>query len=221
MDNAGQVDMIYLDFSKAFDSVPHKLLLHKLQSFGFHSDLLNWFRAYLTGREQRVVVEGFNSDWLPVISGVPQGSILGPLLFLLYINDMPSVVQHASLALFADDSKCYKTIKNISDCEHLQTDIDALYAWSRTWDLNFHPSKCQIISITRRRNVVKFDYKMNGIVMGRTNSIKDLVVDIPSTLVWNDHINTVVNKCNKKLGMIKRAIGFNAPQNVSKPYILP
>lgn len=163
-----------------------------------------------------MVVEGYNSDWLPVVSGVPQGSILGPLLFLFYINDMPSVAQHSSLALFADDSKCYKTIKNISDCKLLQTDIDALYAWSKKWDLNFHPSKCQIISITRRRNVVKFDYKMNGIVMDRTNSIKDLGVDISSTLVWDEHIIKVVSKCNKKLGMIKRAIGFNAPQNVSK-----
>jgi hypothetical protein len=216
LDNAGQVDMIYLDFSKAFDSVSHKLLVHKLQSFGIHSDLLNWFSAYLSGREQRVVVEGIQSDWLPVISGVPQGSILGPLLFLLYINDMPSVAQHTSLALFADDSKCYKKISHISDCVQLQNDIDALFEWSQKWDLKFHPSKCQIICVTRKRNVIEFDYKMNGVTLERINSIKDLGIDISSTLVWDDHVNRVVAKCNKKLGMIKRAIGFTAPPNVSK-----
>ena len=162
------------------------------------------------------MVEGVHSDWLPVISGVPQGSILGPLLFLLYINDMPSVARHASLALFADDSKCYKQISNISDCLLLQNDIDSLCDWSKKWDLNFHPSKCQIICVTRKRNIIEFDYKMNGVVLERTNSIKDLGVDISSTLVWDDHINRVVAKCNKKLGMIKRAIGFNAPPKVSK-----
>jgi len=92
---------------------------------------LNWFTAYLRGRKQKVVVDRVNSDWLPVISGVPQGSILGPMLFLLYINDMPSVAQHSSLALFADDSKCYKKINNTSDCVHLQKDLDALFEWSK------------------------------------------------------------------------------------------
>lgn len=216
LDNAGQVDMIYLDFSKAFDSVSHKLLFHKLQSFGFHSHLLNWFHAYLTGRNQRVIVEGIHSDWLPVLSGVPQGSILGPMLFLLYINDMPSVVQNAALALFADDSKCYKQISNMSDCKLLQNDIDALFQWSNNWDLHFHPSKCQVISITRRHKMINFDYKINGVALERVKCIRDLGLDISATLVWNDHINKVIGKCNTKLGMIKRTIGYNAPQNVSK-----
>ena len=216
MDNAGQVDMIYLDFSKAFDSVSHKLLLHKIQSFGIHSNLLNWFNSYLSGREQRVVVDGVHSDWLPVVSGVPQGSILGPLLFVLFINDMPSVAQHANVALFADDSKCYKLINSISDCRFLQKDLDALYKWSLTWELNFHPSKCQIISMSRRLKPIRFAYKMNGIVLEKVDTIKDLGVDISSKLDWNSHVNRVVKKSNRKMGMIMRTVGYNAPTKVTK-----
>ena len=164
LDGSGQVDMLYLDFSKAFDSVSHRLLIHKLQSSGFHSHLLNWFKAYLMGREQRVVVDSLNSDWLPVLSGVPQGSILGPMLFLCYINDMPSCTHNSTTALFADDSKCFRPIHSVNDCLLLQKDIDSLYNWGQMWDLHYHPSKCQIISVTRKRNVVKFDYCMNDTV---------------------------------------------------------
>ena len=144
-----------IDFSKAFDSVSHELLIHKLGSFGFHSDLLQWFEAYLSGRRQRVVVDGVFSDSLPVVSGVPQGSILGPLLFVLYINDLPRVVQNSSVALFADDAKCYMNINSINDCQLLQNDLHALVKWSSIWELNFHPSKCQVITISRKRSLVK------------------------------------------------------------------
>ena len=216
LDNAGQVDMVYLDFSKAFDSVSHKLLLHKLRSFGFHSNLLSWFEAYLTGRRQRVVVDGIHSDWLPVVSGVPQGSILGPLLFVLYINDLPSVAQHTKIALFADDAKCYTNVKTSSDCERLQADLNALVSWSNTWQLNFHPSKCQVITMSRRRKPVVFDYIMDGNSLSKIDTIKDLGVDISAKLVWDTHVNRVVKKCNRKMGMIMRTVGFHAPVKVTK-----
>jgi ribonuclease P/MRP protein subunit RPP40 len=107
LDNKGQVDILYLDSSKAFDSVSHHLLLHKLQKYGFHGNLLSWMTSYLTNRRQRVIIEGACSDWLPVISGVPQGSIIGPVLFLLYINDMPDTISdNFQVCIFADDSKC-------------------------------------------------------------------------------------------------------------------
>ena len=138
------------------------------------------------------------------------------MLFLCYINDMPSCTKNSTTALFADDSKCFRPIHSVNDCLLLQKDIDSLYNWGQMWDLHYHPSKCQIISVTRKRNVVKFDYCMNDTVLCRTDSIKDLGIDISSSLVWNDHIRRVVNKCNKKMGMIKRAIGFNAPEKVSR-----
>ena len=168
--------MVYLDFSKAFDSVSHEPLIHKLSSFGFHSDLIRWFRAYLTGRRQRVVVDGTYSDWLPVVSGVPQGSILGPRLFVLYINDLASVAKNTKVALFADDAKCYLNIDSLDDCQLLQNDLSALVDWSSTWELNFHLSKCQVISVTRKRNPFIFDYFMTilGLVMLNPLKILDL-----------------------------------------------
>ena len=215
LDKAGQVDLVYLDFSKAFDSVSHKLLLHKLQSFGFHSNLLEWFNSYLRNRQQRVVVEGSSSEWRPVVSGVPQGSVLGPLLFLLYINDMPSSVQHSTVALFADDSKCFKSIKNTSDCRLLQNDLDSLYSWSVEWDLSFNIQKCQTMSISRRKQCVNFDYNLNNSHLERTDSFRDLGVDISFDFVWNSQVSHITSKCNRKLGKIKRTIGYDARCRVS------
>ena len=124
LDASGQTDIIYLDFSKASDSVNHKLLFHKLQFFGINGYILSWFNSYLTNRIQRVVLEGHASDWLPVLSGVPQGSILGPLLFILFINDMPLSCFSSKTGLFADDAKIYMEIKNNLDCTLLQADLD-------------------------------------------------------------------------------------------------
>ena len=174
----------------------------------------------MTNRRQRFVVDGTYSDWLPVVSGVPQGSILGPLLFVLYINDLPSVAKNTKVALFADDAKCYLNIESLGDCQLLQNDLNALVDWSSTWELNFHPSKCQVISVTRKRNPFNFDYFMNNTRLGSVKSIKDLGIEISSKLDWNTHINNVVKKCNRKLGLIKRTVGFNAPVNVTKALYL-
>ena len=112
LDASGQFDVIYLDFSKTFDSVNHKLLNHKLQSFGINGNLLSWFHSYLNHRIQRVVLDCHTSEWIPVLSGVPQGSILGPLLFILFVNYMHLSCILSKTGLFADDSKVYKTIEH-------------------------------------------------------------------------------------------------------------
>ena len=124
-----EVDVIHLDLSKPFDKVPHDLLLTKLHRHGISGTALRWFASYLSNRQQRVVLEGAFSDWLPVTSEVPQGSILGPLLFLVFANEMPSYVQHgSSLALFADDSKLYRPIDSVSSPALLQSDLDGLHS---------------------------------------------------------------------------------------------
>ena len=110
LDSSIQTDIIYLDFTKTFDSVSHRLLFHKLKMYGFNGRLLDWFTSYLSDTKQRVVVEGVESSWLNVSSGVPQGSILGPMLFSLLINDMPKVVSSSKLSLFADDAECYRKV---------------------------------------------------------------------------------------------------------------
>ena len=123
-----EIDAIYLDLSKAFDRVLHNLLISKLERYGICGPLLHWFRSYLSGRYQRVVLEGGYSDWLPVSSGVPQGSILGPLLFIVYANDLPDYATNGStLALFADDSKLYRAMVSDLSPVILQHDLDGLF----------------------------------------------------------------------------------------------
>lgn len=215
VDKGDQVDMIYLDFSKAFDRVPHHLLLHKLKMYGFHGTLLKWFRSYLDHRKQRVVIGGQDSDWTEVTSGVPQGSILGPLLFLLYINDMPKCVLSSQVALFADDSKCYKTIRDISDCISLQDDLNQLHSWSVKWGMLFNVNKCHVMSIVNKVNRhIDFKYSMAGCELGRESSIRDLGVMMDSSLSWDTHIDTAIGKANNVMGCIKRAVGYKAPSEV-------
>ena len=133
-----ETDIIYLDFAKAFDSVCPTKLVSKLSTFGIKDPLLSWFHSYLTGRSQRVVVNGTISRWTDVASGVPQGSQLGPTLFLLFVNDMPNVVTSATLmAMFVDDSKCYKVTNHHSDYLQLQQDLDPLSNWSLRNELFF------------------------------------------------------------------------------------
>ena len=126
------IDVVYLDFSKAFDSVPYMRLLVKLQAHGIKSKLLNWIQSFLTNRKQQVIINGSQSDESAMISGVPQGSILGPLLFLIYVNDIPGAIPSSSL-LFADDTKLYRPISDYRSFQQLQDDIIILEHWSKLW----------------------------------------------------------------------------------------
>ena len=209
LDSSGQADIIYLDFSKAFDSVPHHLLLHKLRSFGFNGSLYQWFSSYITSRKQRVVIDGEYSDWCNVTSWVPQGSILGPVLFLLYINDLTDCVSNnTNVALFADDVKIYREINSLHDCLLLQHDLTSLDNWSKKWKLNFNYDKCKVLKVAR---VIKNDhnYVMNNILLENMSNFNDLGINISSDLDWQLHIHLKVNKANSMLAFIKRTYGYS------------
>jgi hypothetical protein len=217
IDDNKQFDTIYLDFSKAFDSISHELLIHKLKSFGFNMKLLEWFRDYLKGRKQRVVIKGFESPYLTVRSGVPQGSILGPLLFLYFINDIFSCITDPGieLSLYADDSKIGKRVLNIRDCDILQTNIDNLMIWSNKWGLKFNVDKCVSVSFSTPKHVnIKFDYTMNNVTLTKVKEYVDLGMIINENLNWEPNINRCLSRANKRLGLIKRSVGYGCHRDV-------
>ena len=176
--SCSQCDIIYLDFKKAFDSVPHQELLLKLWKTGIVGSLWKWFREYLTNRYQHVSINNSKSSTLPVVSGVPQGSILGPFLFLIYINDLSSSVKHSKTFLFADDTKCLRPVCSPHDCILLQSDLDALSLWSADWKLKFNETKCSMLSISSHASSnhcdTQTDYLINGLSIARCNQQKDL-----------------------------------------------
>ena len=148
--------MILLDFSKAFDKVPHKRLMYKLQHYGIRNSIHSWIRDFLSNRTQTVLLDGIKSDIAPVQSGVPQGSVLGPLLFLLFINDLPEYISSEStVRLFADDCVLYRNIKSEEDSYKLQQDLDKLQIWESDWLMGFHPKKCQVLHITNKGSQLK------------------------------------------------------------------
>ena len=201
-----QTDIIFLDFCKAFDTIPHHLLLHKLQNFGISDNLFNWFRSYLSNRSQSVTIDGTISSELPVTSGVPQGSILGPLLFIIFINDLPDSVQSAAPLLFADDTKCIKAISSPHDSILLQDDLTALTNWSSNWELTFSNSKCKLLSIPPPNQLVhSANYSINNSIINSTSLHRDLGVLVSNNLTWDEHYSAIISRAYKSLYFIRRA----------------
>lgn len=205
LDRGNQIDVIYLDMSKAFDKVSHRQLINKLYQYGFRGNILNWFQSYLHDRKQRVTVLGATSIPLSVTSGVPQGSILGPMLFLLYVNDLPETVSSSRVATFADDTKLFKAISNMTDSSSLQKDLEDLGQWSLSSGLKFNESKCKVQTISRKKNNVFHPYSMNNIHLKRTKEERDLGVWITSDLSWKKQVLTQCAKANQLLGYVRRS----------------
>ena len=198
-----QVDTIVLDFAKAFDKVDHALLTHKLKSYGINGNMLSWIEGFLDERQQAVVVSGSKSSMRPVQSGVPQGSVLGPSLFLTYINDLPHSI-NSTARLFADDTMLHKTISNTKDQESLQTDIETLTTWEQKWNMQFHPDKCTNTSITRKKTNITGHYNIHNHPLENVTNTKYLGITIQGNLAWNTHIEQTCNKANQTLGFLRR-----------------
>ena len=156
-----QYDLAILDFSKAFDRVPHERLLRKLDHHGIRGKTLDWIRPFLTNRTQKVAVEGVASEPIHVKSGGPQGSVLDPILFLVFINDLPASIRSSS-RLFADDCVVYREIRSDNDCQILQDDLQKLWDWEKKWGMSFNPEKCSILRVHRKRAPVIFNYSLKG-----------------------------------------------------------
>ena len=158
-----QIDCIFLDFSKAFDRVPHERLLLKLHYYGVRGKLLSWIRDFLSQRTQQVILEGEKSNVANVTSGVPQGTVLGPLLFLIFINDLPECVS-SHIRLFADDALLYRTIQSADDIDILEKDLESLQAWERRWLMSFNADKCEVLRVSnKRKNIIgSSPYSIHG-----------------------------------------------------------
>ena len=207
-----QVDAIYLDFRKAFDSVPHAQLLIKLESYGITGNLWSWFRNYLTNRQQTTSVDGHRSNYLPVTSGVPQGSILGPLLFIIFLNDLPSVITSSRILKYADDTKCYKTITNPNDAVLLQSDLDNVGNWSVSNEISFNLSKLASVHINCRcPNSVGSIYSMCYVNIISQPTQRDLGIKVSEDLSWTSHHTSIMSKAYSKMGMIRCAFSCFCP----------
>ena len=199
-----QTDVGVLDFSRAFDTVPHERLIGKLAHYGIQGNILSWIRAFLSNRQMSVVVDGESSKQAPVVSGVPQGSVLGPLLFLMYINDLPEVVSEGtSIRLFADDCLAYRKIQSANDQIILQEDLERLHQWTVLWGMRFNPSKCQIMHLSRGKKKTRY-YELCKEILTTVDHAKYLGITLSDDLSWHRHICDTAKKANSILHLISR-----------------
>ena len=215
IDQGGSVMSVFFDIQKAFDSVPHQRLLKRLVELNLHPLLLSWLCSYLGCRSQHVVVNGACSSTVNVLSGVPQGSVLGPLLFLIYIDTISSIELSSGtkILLYADDILVYKPIvNNFSFCE-LQQDIDMISEWSKANYLKFSVPKCKCMLLTHKRNTHSPTMELDGVSLELVTQYKYLGITISSNLHWAPHINRICSNARKYLGLIYR----NFATNISNP----
>jgi ribonuclease P/MRP protein subunit RPP40 len=219
MHGGTRTDVAIMDFSKAFDKVPHQRLLLKLNHYGVRGETLSWIGGFLSNRRQRVLVDGVASPWASVRSGVPQGTVLGPLLFLAYINDLPNYTD-SPIRLFADDCLLYRHIKSVQDTEILQRDLDNLAAWERTWQMEFNPSKCHIMHITRqtRSRIPCPVYSLRGNDLDPVDTATYLGVDLHKDLSWGPHITKITGRASRTLGFLKRNIRTSSKTSKERVY---
>ena len=215
---------IFFDISKAFDKVWHRGLLHKLYAIGIRGQVLEWFRNYLSDRQQAVVILGSKSDYLTVTAGVPQGSVLGPLLFLIYINDIVVDIE-SIIKLFADDTSMYLCLENHQlRAEILNSDLVKIMTWANNWKVNFNQSKTELMNITNKRNQPFLPLYFGTDVLQNTEAHKHLGVILQSNCKWDSHIKSIISKCRTLIACLrsyKYRLSRKALEIMYRSFILP
>ena len=199
------IDIIYTDFAKAFDRVPHQRQLQKIKHLGIVGMTRKCIKAFLSERIQQVRVDQSFSSWIPVKSGIPQGSVMGPILFVIFINDMPDVVD-SMCQLFADDAKLYRNVTSPEDNRKLQDDLDRIYEWSTLWQLPFNIDKCKSLHIGRKNK--RYWYEMNGTKLKQVTEEKDLGILIDDELKFHKQSASATKKANAILGLLKKSFSL-------------
>ena len=217
VDSGNVMDIVYLDFSKAFDKVPHRRLIEKISAHSVQGSVLNWIREWLSGRTQRTVLNGETSEWQAVHSGVPQGSVLGPLAFVIFINDLDHASRDISiLNKFADDTKCGQTICSDSDIETLQTCLNRLTSWAETWGMAFNVKKCKVLHVGRKNPQAV--YTMNGMNLEPSVEEKDIGVKVCSSLKPSTQCREAAQRANAVLTQISRSFHYRDRKTFIKLY---
>jgi len=214
-DQGNQLDVSFLDFSKAFDKVPHKRLGVQLKIHGIGGKILDWIESWLSGRQQRVILNGCKSQWKEVLSGVPQGSVLGPLLFIIYVNTIEKSLDSKVLK-FADDLKVVRIIRGRHDQDVFQADLDKLVEWSEAWQMKFNLSKCKIMHAGRVSS--KHEYEMGGQKLEQIEKERDLGVVVNSRLSSSDQVVESRKKALRMLGAINRNVTYKSEEVITKLY---
>ena len=195
-----------MDYQKAFDTVPHKRLISKLRTYKLGEETISWIQHFLSDRKQ-VSINDSNSKWQDVTSGIPQGSVIGPLLFVVYINDLPDIVK-SSVYLFADDTKIFNLVRDQNDRDTLQRDLEKLTEWSETWLLKFHPDKCKFLHIGKHDPPPDHEYKLMGNRLQQVHQEKDIGVIIDDKLNFEAHISEKVKKATSMFAIIRRTFQY-------------
>ena len=204
LDDSEEIAVIFLDLSKAFDRVCHSKLLYKLEKIGIRGKLFEWIRSYLSGRSQRVVYAGKTSEYLEIFASLPQGSILSPLFFLIYINDIEENIV-CDISLFADDVSLMQTFKNTPDLENIiNKDLETLNNWATQWNMDFNPAKSEMLIISNKKLKSKPRIVLKNSTVKQVTHHKHLGLHFSEDMKWSFHIDQTIKKVNKKLGLLRR-----------------
>ena len=211
--NHRQTDVIIMDFAKDFDEVPHRRLL---QYYGIRGSTHKWIPSWLSKRFQKVVLDGQASDPVPVLSGVPQGSVLGPVLFLIFINYLPENIR-SSVRLFSDDCVLYRNIESPMDYQILQDDLNSLAQWETDWQMKFNVANCHSMRVTRHSpdQHIQFDNTLLQQKLEQVQTAKYLGLTITDDLDWGQHISEISAKATKTMGFLRRTLAF-APRHTKE-----